>query len=362
MHQPAPFFYYSQSFARLLKKLNITLVFSTYQAGRVVFVSSPTGETLYKFAKNFKRPMGMDVSENRLAVASRNYIEQFSMSPKLARAFPPKPGFYDAFYTPQVKYYTGISDMHEVALVGEDVWAVNTAFSCITKMSSTRHFEVMWQPDFITELAPEDRCHLNGMILDDGQPAYVTFFDTSNTDNGWRKTPLNTGVLYDCQQQKALVSNLAMPHSPLKDGDTIYFLQSATGEVMQYHLPTGKLTCIIKLTSFLRGMDKLGDYLFIGASKMRQESKTFKDLPISEQSFAGIEVVDLTTQKRVAGLTYTDKIKEIFEVKLIKNIATPLMLTEQDEGYERCISCGDTINYWLVEDKEKTNEQTNPTP
>lgn len=352
MAAPKPFFYYSPRFIKVLHELKISLVFSTYQAGKLIFVSSPSGEKIYKYAKNFRRPMGISSLGNKLAIASRNYIEVFSRSDKLAKAFPAKPNFYDALFIPQAKYFTGITDMHEITFDAGAIYAVNTSFSCIAKMSEDHHFIPIWQPEFITELAPEDRCHLNGLIMENGAPAYVTMFDMTNETNGWRKSAIDTGVLYDCQKQEALVTGLSMPHSPTKHGDSIFFLQSATGEVMQYNILTKEVSLVIKLHSFLRGMAIYGDYLFIGASKMRESSKTFKELPITDTSSAGIQIVNYKTKKQVGGLNYTDNITEIFEVQVIENMEAPLMLTEKDEGYEKCINCGDDINYWLV-DQEK---------
>lgn len=358
MSETKPFFYYSTRFIKLLNKLNITLVFSTYQAGKVIFVSSPTGEAIYKYAKNFRRPMGIDVHENKLAIASRDYVEIYSRSDKLGRAYPAKPNFYDAIFIPQAKYFTGRTDMHQVVYHAGEIWAVNTAFSCISKMSTDQHFVPVWQPDFITELAPEDRCHLNGLIVENKQPSYVTFFEETNEPAGWRKTAIDTGVLYDCQKQEVMLDKLSMPHSPAKVGDLIFFLQSAIGEVMKYNLKTKELTTVIKLNSFLRGLAIYDDFLFIGASKMRKDSKTFKDLPIAKTSFAGIEIVNYKTGKRIAGLSYTENISEIFDVKVIENMQKPLMFTENDEDYDTCISAGDDINYWVIKDEEK-QEKTN---
>ena len=350
MSEVKPFFYYSKSFVKLLHELNLTLVFSTYQAGRLVFISSPSGDAIYKYAKNFKRPMGISVLDNKLAVASRNYVEIYSRSDKLGKAYPLKPNFHDSIFIPQAKFFTGITDMHEVTIDNGDVWAVNTSFSCITKMSENHHFIPVWQPNFISELVPEDRCHLNGLIMDNGVPQYVTMFDQSNESNGWRKSSIDTGVLYDCQKQVVVLDKLSMPHSPTKHGEFIFFLQSATGEVMQYNIKTKELKQVIQLNSFLRGMDIYGDYLFIGASKMRESSKTFKDLPITKNSFVGIEIVNYKTGRRVGGLNYTENISEIFEVQVIEKMNKPLMLTENDEGYDKCINCGEELNYWLVDE------------
>jgi len=353
-----PFFYYSKDFVKLLYDLNITIVFSTYQAGKLIFVSSPTGQAIFKYAKNFKRPMGISVWENNLAVASRNYIEIYSRSDKLGKAFPPKPGFYDSIFVPQVKYFTGITDMHEVVFHNNEIWAVNTSFSCISRMSDHHHFIPAWQPRFIDNLVPEDRCHLNGLVMDNGKPQFVTMFDQSNHSNGWRDSPVDSGILYDCQNQEIILDKLSMPHSPVRHGDYLFFLQSATGEVMKYNLKSSKLERIIQLNSFLRGMDIYEDYLFIGASKMRESARKFSDLPITENSFAGIEIVNFKTNERVGALTYQDNISEIFEVQIIKNLSKPLMLTENDEGYDRCINCGDDLNYWLVEVDKMDNKTT----
>jgi uncharacterized protein (TIGR03032 family) len=179
-------------------------------------------------------------------------------------------------------------------------------------------------------------------------------FDMNNEAHGWRKTPVNTGVLYDCQKQEPLLTGLSMPHSPTRHGNFIYFLQSATGEVMRYNITTKELEQVIQLGSFLRGMAIYDDFLFIGASKMRESSKSFKELPITNTSSAGLEIINHRTNQRVGGLNYTENVSEIFEVQVLENMQVPLMLTENDEGYEKCINCGDELNYWLVpEEQEK---------
>ena len=50
----------------------------------------------------------------------------------------------------------------------------NTLFSCLAAASPTHTFRPLWRPPFVSRLAPEDRCHLNGLALRDGEPRYVT--------------------------------------------------------------------------------------------------------------------------------------------------------------------------------------------
>ena len=41
-----------------------------------------------------------------------------------------------------------------------------------------------WRPPFVSALAPEDRCHLNGLGLVDGRPKYVTALGETDTAGG----------------------------------------------------------------------------------------------------------------------------------------------------------------------------------
>ena len=48
---------------------------------------------------------------------------------------------------------------------------VNTLFSCLFQLDPHFSFRPVWKPPFVTALAPEDRCHLNGLALVDGPAA-----------------------------------------------------------------------------------------------------------------------------------------------------------------------------------------------
>lgn len=44
----------------------------------------------------------------------------------------------------------------------------------------------IWKPPFISRLTPEDRCHLNDLVMRDGKPAYVTIMSQSDPFDGGR--------------------------------------------------------------------------------------------------------------------------------------------------------------------------------
>ena len=84
------------------------------------------------------------------------------------------------------------------------LWFVNTRFSCLCTLDSESSFVPRWRPPFITELAPADRCHLNGLALVDGQPRYVTALGETNAMAGWRKNKARGGILMDVESGEVL--------------------------------------------------------------------------------------------------------------------------------------------------------------
>ena len=357
MNQVDPFFFYSKSFPRILNDLKATLIYSTYQAGKIIMISSQNGESIVKYAKNFRRPMGIAISSDsqKIAIASKSEIGVFTSNAVLSKNYPERKGYYSHLYLPQTKYHTGLVDTHEIAWTKDGLLSTNTLFSCISKMSDHYHFEATWKPPFISDIVPEDRCHLNGMTLLNGQPKYVTMFASTDQNKGWRSLEYDNGLIMDVETSQVLLDKLPMPHSPILYEDKIYFLLSATGEVMAYDLKTKTLTKLNEFKSFVRGMEIIDDYIFLGMSKIREDSQFFSDLPISaEESTCGIRILNRHTGKEEGGLTYHDKIEEIFAVKIAKGVTNPGILTERDKHYDKCLSIANNQNYWL---KENTKEK-----
>ena len=74
---------------------------------------------------------------------------------------------------------------------------VNTLFSCLATLSETHSFAPLWQPPFVSRLAAEDRCHLNGLAMRDGEPRYVTAVAATDVADGWREQRRDGGVVID---------------------------------------------------------------------------------------------------------------------------------------------------------------------
>src|SRR5437588_660487 len=123
---------------------------------------------------------------SRQAIGTRLQVWDFRNRPEVAVKVEPA-GKHDAWFLPRASHVTGDIRIHEIAFVGAELWIVNTRCSCLCTLDPDYSFVPRWRPPFITALAAEDRCHLNGLAMVDGRPKYVTALGATDTANGWRQ-------------------------------------------------------------------------------------------------------------------------------------------------------------------------------
>lgn len=344
---PAPFSCtFSPNVPELLQQLNCTLALSTYQAGKVVLLSSVDGNRLMQLPRSFQRPMGIALEGDRMAIATQEEVIVLANAPGLAAHYPGKEGVYDALFMPRATYYTGRLDIHDLEWGSDGLYAVNTSFSCLCKIDDTYSFLPVWQPPFISKLAHEDRCHLNGMALEAGQPRYATAFNQGDTPKSWREHVLKTGVLLDVPTGQTLVEGLPMPHSPrLYDGQ-LYLLLSATGELVRVDPERGQYEQVRKWNGFVRGLARCGDYVFVGLSRLRKNSSTFAKLPMTHQGqMAGIGIIHLPTGALAGEIRYQSSVDEIYDLRVLPGLRRPNLLNTEREVHKQGLSIPGTT-YW----------------
>lgn len=344
---------YSPQIPELLLRLKLSIALSTYQADKVVLISPLDENSLITLPRAFDNPMGLDVAGNNLVVACKDEVIVLENSRELAEHYPNKPKTYDSLYAPRATYYTGRVDLHDIKFGKEGIWAVNTSFSCLCLVNGNYNFIPKWQPSFITDLVFEDRCHLNGLVMNNGEPLYVTALGTGNTAQSWRDSIVDGGVLIDVRTNEILFDKLAMPHSPTMYKDELYVLLSATGQLVKLDVKNRSVEVIKNLEGFCRGMDIVDDYAFIGMSKLRKNSSTFAKLPFAEKATtAGIKILHLPTRAIVGELNYEASVDEIYEIKILKDTIRPNILNTVNPIYKLALSIpGKT--FWANSGKEK---------
>lgn len=357
---PAPFTCsYSPNLPELLLQLNCSIALSTYQAGKVIFLSPKNSDSLVQLPRNFKKAMGINVKNGKMAVATRDEVLVLVNSPDLAKFYPKNPNVYDAMFMPRATYYTGALDIHDIAWGNDNkLYAVNTFFSCLITIDDNYSFTPYWTPPFISSLASEDRCHLNGMAMVEGKPKYVTAFNNGDQPKSWRENLTKSGILMDIESNEYIAKELPMPHSPKLFGGRLMVLLSATGELVEIDINTGKYKVLYNLGGFVRGLDCHGDYLFVGLSRLRKNSSTFAKLDIAKLSNqAGIVILHIPTMTRVGEIFYQSSVDEIYDVHVLPDIMRPGILNTEKLEHKLGISIPNTT-FWasaeIFEEAEKS--------
>ena len=323
----------SRYFLQWLHDEQISLGFTTYQTNRLFLLGLKPDGGLSTFERLLDRPMGLHATSERLYLASRYQLWRFD------NTLPPGEQHegYDRVYVPRVGHTTGDLDIHDVSLLqcdrGEKTPVfVNTLYSCLSTLSERYSFRPIWQPPFITKLAPEDRCHLNGMAMVDDQPAYVTSVSRSDVAAGWRQRRHEGGCLIDVQSDEIVLSTLSMPHSPRVYQDKVWLLNSGTGEIGYAELNQGVFEPIAFCPGYLRGLAFHDRYAIVGLSKPR-ENRTFSGLELDDrlqtkdtEPRCGLMVVDLDTGNIAHWLEIEGIVSELYDVQVLPGVTRPMAL------------------------------------
>jgi uncharacterized protein (TIGR03032 family) len=305
------------SFRAALEHTGCTLVISTYQTNRLVCARARDGALNTHF-RTYEKPMGIALAPGRIALGTRTEVWDLRDMPEAAAKLEPA-GSHDACYLPRNRHVTGDVAIHDLAFAGGELWLVATAFSCLATLEATHSFIPRWTPPFISSLAPEDRCHLNGLAVREDRVAYVTALGTSDEPRGWRAAKADGGVLIDVTTSEVAIAGLSMPHSPRWHGGRLWLLESGTGGLCVADLNAGTAETVAELPGFARGLAFANGFAFVGLSQIR-ESSTFGDLPVTrrlKERQCGVWMVDLSSGEVAGFLRFDDLVQEIFEVALL---------------------------------------------
>ena len=315
----------------LFAQLRISLVVSTYQAGKVIVVRHDQG-VLNTHFRSFTKPMGIAADKARLTIGGSNTIWEYRNVPAVAPKLNPVVT-HDACYLPRRIHVTGDIDIHELAYDSDrELWLVNTRFGCLCTIDADHSFVPRWRPPFVSALAPEDRCHLNGLAMVEGRPKYVTALGATDSEGGWRANKASGGVLLDVETHAIVLLGLSMPHSPRWYRGQLWVLESGQGTLAVVDLKARTWRTVAVLPGFTRGLDFCGPLAFIGLSKVR-ESAVFSGIPLVErlkERTCGVWVVHLETGETVGFLRFEAGVQEIFAVQVLAGIRFPEVLEWHD--------------------------------
>ncbi|HEV2816704.1 MAG TPA: TIGR03032 family protein [Allosphingosinicella sp.] len=319
----------SRHFPQWLAGTGGSLAFTTYQAGKIFLLGIRPDGRLSVFERTFARSMGLAASEDgrSLVLATHYQIHRFD------NVLPPgqanEEGF-DAVYAPHASWVTGDLDVHDIGFGadGRPVF-VNTLFGCIATVSDAHSFRSLWQPPFVSRLAAEDRCHLNGMAMADGRPVHATAVSRSDIADGWRDRRADGGVVIDVPSGEIVCEGLSMPHSPRLHGGRLWLLNSGTGEFGHVDPAAGRFAPVAFCPGYARGLAFAGNHAIVGLSLAR-ENRTFSglalDAALASRDTAprcGLAVIDLASGDMAHWVRLEGVVRELYDVAFLPGIRCP---------------------------------------
>ena len=252
---------------------------------------------------------------------------------------------YDRCYVPRRVWTTGYVNCHDVA-VGPDhsVLFVNTRFGCLARLSDRFSFVPVWWPPFQTRRRQGDCCHLNGVALSEGAPAFVTSVSMTAELDSWRDHRDDGGVVTEVATGEIVCTGLSMPHSPRLSSGELWLTNSGTGHLGRVDLDRGRFEPVTFVPGFLRGLTFVEDYALVGSSRFRGGG-LYSGLPLDEslakagtEPKLGVFVVDLRTGQIAEWLLVEGPMHELFDVIALPGVRRPMALGLLADDIEHQIS------------------------
>ena len=316
----------TRGLADWLQRNSVSIAFTSYQTGRLYLVGVDANKRVSFHERHLARAMGLWADPQRLVVSTLFQVWRFEniLGPDQPADAP------DRHYVPRVAHTTGDLDIHDIGVMSDGrIVFVNSLFSCLATLSPTHAFRVYWKPPFISKLAAEDRCHLNGLAMKDGVPAYVTATSRSDVVTGWRNRRAQGGCVIDVASSAIVTEKLSMPHSPRWAGERLWVLNSGTGHLGTVDLGTGTFEPHVFCPGFLRGLAFHNNHAIVGLSLPRDGS--FAGLQLDDElkkrdadPWCGVQIVNLASGDIVEWIKLEGGVSELFDVQVLPGVKWPV--------------------------------------
>ena len=313
----------------------IGLAISSYQSGKFYLLGQNVNGGLLVDERFFRKAMGIAVPDkDTILLATLFQLISFKNVLEPGQS---ANGVFDACFVPRETFVTGELDARDIGQLADGrIVFVNTLYNCLATPSKRHSFTLIWKPSFISKIAKEDRCHLNGLAMADGVPRYVTAVSKSNTIDGWRDRRFDGGIVIDVQSGKIVMGGLSMPHSPRVYAGRLWVLNSGSGEIGWIEpaekAEDAKFHAVAFCPGFVRGLAFHGKFAFVGLSKPRYER--FEGLALDKrlaetdsEPWCGVQVIDLDSGACVQWFRIDGPVGELYDIGVVPGAMRPMSLS-----------------------------------
>jgi uncharacterized protein (TIGR03032 family) len=282
------------------------------------------------FQRNFVRAIGLWATSQHIYLSTIAQIWRLENVLGAGQLATQQSLHYERLYVPRTSHTTGDVDAHELAVDAKDQLVfVNTKYSCLATLDPVHSFRPLWKPSFISRLAPEDRCHLNGLAMQDGAPRYVTSVSRSDVVDGWRERRHEGGILIDVATDRIVTEDLSMPHSPRLNAGTLWVLDSGRGYLCKVDAKSGKTERVAFCPGFARGLSFWRGYALVATSQPRDGA--FQGLELEANVKArdgeprcGAYIIDTRNGDILHWIRFDGAVRELFDAAFIPGFRAPM--------------------------------------
>lgn len=320
-----------------------SLACTSYKTGKLFLIGVMKTGALSFHQRNFDQAMGLwtDPTSQSIYLGTLFQIWRFE---NILRKGEIANHNHDRCYVPRQSFLTGNVWAHDLTVDADGrIVFVNTAYSCLAVTDPVHSFRPLWKPPFISELAKEDRCHLNGLCMDAGHPRYVTAVSRSNVQAGWRENRGDGGLIVDVANDTILTEGLSMPHSPRLYREDLYALDAGRGNLCRIDRVTGALEPIAFCPGFLRGLAFHNNNAIVGLSLPRDMSFAGLELDAALKSrdaepWCGLQIISLQSGETVEWLRIKGEVDELYDVAVLPKVRCPMALDFFEDGIQQTIT------------------------
>lgn len=295
----------------------------------VIVISSDNGDALTTLVRRFEGFRRFSIGGNLMAVATETAITI------LSRSGPN--GGHDCVYAPRSTYHAGRADIHDIEVHADgSATFVASEFDAVARTNPIRSFDVVWRPPFLPrKVTTGDNCHLNGMVLANGDVECVSMFAKKTYLEGWREEIVGGGLVMAASGD-VLASGLTLPHCPRRHGDRLWLCNSGAGTIGV--VDRGSYERLAFCGGLTRGLVFHAGAAIVGVSAPRHAA-LFAGLPLEAElrasgkpPRAGVDILDAASGDVLHRLRLAEAYTEVYDVGILANTLRPAIASaEQSE-------------------------------
>lgn len=319
----------SDGLVSFLERRGIAIAFTSPQSGTLFMLGRSADHRLNVHEGDFRQATGLHWTDGTLLLAASGHVHRLEHTLDGGQRAQDE---YSHCFVPRMSHKVGALDVHDVGVDRQgDVVLVNTRDNCLATVSRRHDVTPIWFPPFMAGALRGDRCHLNGLAMVDGAPAYVTAASRSTSIDGWRDERAVGGIVMDVERNAIVCDGLSMPHSPHVHAGKLWLLNSGAGELGFVESVTplhGNFVPVARCPGYARGLAFHGDFAIVGLSRPRYDDfagfeleRRFSDA--RAEAWCGIQIIEIRTGTCVEWFRIERQVDEIYAVAVLPNVPCP---------------------------------------